>query len=340
MPIYSYDGKHNLTNYDKNDLEEIGLIKVDILGLYTLTTLGMLIEDIKETYGIIISLHEIPVDCKETFQYISTGHTCGIFQLESHGIQNFVKQFKPHSIEDLAVILSIYRPGPLESQMDKEICLRKSGEKEIEYFHESIKDILLETYGILTYQEQIMLVLQKLSGMSLGQADKVQRAITRKNNDEIKKSLEFFYKNCGQYGVSVELANQIGELIVKFGGYGFNKSHAVSYAFITYWTAYLKTHYPLLFYKNIFNHAIKDHKKLSLYLKEYEEKGYQIYPPHINKSKWYFSIENGYLVYGLGSIKGFNHSVSEKIIQSVEKDGHFKDIYDIHFRMLKDYNID
>lgn len=341
MTMYHQQGCNDdmgVTNYDKDDIEALGLIKIDILGLSTLTNIDNMLADIESYLSTKLNLQDIPLDDKLTFDLISSGNTCGIFQLEGFNMQRFCQEFKPNTLSDLAVLISLYRPGPLASNLHKEIAQRKQEQEDIDYFVPCLKPILKETYGIITYQEQIMSIVSKLAGLTLGEGDKLQRSIGKKNTQAVVEHLEKFYTQAVKKGYSAELIKKICDYIKNFGSYGFNKSHAYSYAMLTYYTAYIKAHYKHIFYKNICSIDMKDASKVSIYLREHKKLGYKLLKPDLRKSQWDFSVEKDGLRMGLGTCSAVNSKFSTYLLQAVI-DYTVEDLYDLHFILRDQYQV-
>jgi DNA polymerase III subunit alpha len=317
-----------LTQLDKDDVEEIGLIKFDFLGLRTLTV-------IENTLKIInrnkladdqFDLGEIPLDDEKTFQLLREQKTNGVFQLESQGLKDIIKRLKPDKFDDLVALVALYRPGPLQSGMVDDFIDRKNGAN-VEYLHPLIEDVLRPTYGVILYQEQVMKIAQVLAGYSLGSADILRRAMGKKKFDEMNQQREIFVNGAIKNKVDKKQAEYIFDLMEKFAGYGFNKSHSVAYALIAYQTAYLKSHFKEPFIAAVLSSDMDNTDKVVRFVKECSYMNITLNPPNINLSNYSFSTtEANEIVYGLGAIKGVGSSIIEIIIEERSKNGNFKSL--------------
>ena len=307
--------------------EEQGLLKMDFLGLKTLTIIRNALDMIKMDHGIDIDMMKIPLDDKATFEMLQRGETVAVFQLESGGMQNLCRSFGVETLEHIIALLAIYRPGPM--QFIPDFIRRKKGQEPIIYDHPLMENCLKETYGIMLYQEQIMQVVQVLAGFTLGGADILRRAIGKKKVDVLAKQKEKFLKGCLETNsISNELAERIWEKIKLFAGYGFNKSHSAAYGFVCYQTAYLKAHYPVEFMAAILNGEIESAERIAFMINTCREMGLKVLPPDINSSLIQFGVDNGSIRFGLGAIKGVGEVAAAKIIESRTRDGKFKSFQD------------
>ena len=318
--IIPLDNSHDFytTGYSMEFLEELGLLKMDFLALKNLT----LINDVLKEAGI--SFDDIPNDDSETFKLFQNGDTNGVFQFESSGMISFLKKFKPSSFEDIVSSIALYRPGPM-SNIDSFIK-RKRGIEKIDYIDSSLEPILKSTYGIIVYQEQIMMIAQVMAGFSFGEADILRRAMSKKKESLLIALKDKFIEGCLSLGYDKDKALKVYELILKFASYGFNRAHSVSYAMISYRIAYLKVHYPLIFMKHLLNSNIGGEVKTREYVYECKSRGINILKPDINVSGIEYVLHDGYLVYPLTSIKGIGYQSVLKIIES--RSVPFKDIFD------------
>ncbi|QLK13887.1 DNA polymerase III subunit alpha [Candidatus Profftella armatura] len=342
-PLYKQEGMTGIiSQYDKDDIEEIGLIKFDFLGLTTLSILDKTIYFIKKinTKTTNFSLNKLPLNDKDTYNLLKKANTVAVFQLESQGMKNMLKEAKPDYFEEIIALISLYRPGPMD--LIKNFCRRKHGEY-FNYPDPRTKDVLSETYGIMVYQEQVMQIAQILGGYSLGQADLLRRAIGKKKTSEMIEHRKFFQNGAIKYGLSKHKANEIFNEIEKFAGYGFNKSHATAYALLSYYTAYLKTHYSSFFMAANLSLSMDDTNKIKILVKDaIKTCGLSILPPNINLSKYYFFpiIESDgkhkKIRYGLGAIKGTGKSTIEAIVTE-RKFGFFTNLFDFTKRIDKKY---
>ncbi|AZP36173.1 DNA polymerase III subunit alpha [Candidatus Annandia adelgestsuga] len=340
VPLYCDHKSNNLiTQFDKYDIEKIGLIKFDFLGLRTLTTINSTIKFInkknKKYNNNIININNISLSDKKVFLKLQEINTTSIFQLESYGMRELIYKLKPDCFEDIIALISLFRPGPLQSGMVENFINRKHG-KEIIYYpnikwqHISLKKILKSTYGIILYQEQIMEIAKKIANYTLGDADILCRSMSKKNFYEMKKQKKFFELKAIKNGINKKLAINIFNLISKFAGYGFNKSHSTSYALLSYQTLWLKTYYPAEFMLSVMNSDIDNIEKIVKLIYECYNINLKIIPPNINYSVYKFSInKNGDIIYGMGAIKGIQKKLINNIILSRKKFGKFINLYDL-----------
>lgn len=329
-PLYKQDENDEaiVTQYSLNYLEPVDLIKFDFLGLKTLTVIDKTIKNIKENKNKEINIDLLTLDDENVFKLIQSGKTLGLFQIESDGMQDLAKRLKPTNFEDIIAMLALYRPGPMDSGMLDDYIERKHKRKEISYFfdefEEVLKPILEPTYGVIVYQEQVMQIVQAIAGFSLGEADIIRRAMGKKKIDLMKKYAEDFATRASKRGFSYENAKKLFELIEKFAGYGFNKSHSAAYAMITYQTAYLKTYYPTEFLSALLTYEADNTDKIAKYIEEAKSLGIEILPPNVNKSNAQFTPIDNKILFGLSAIKG----VGSKAIESIIKNRPFKDLED------------
>ncbi|URJ27911.1 DNA polymerase III subunit alpha [Candidatus Blochmannia vicinus (nom. nud.)] len=340
---YDNDNIRSMTQFDKDDIERIGLIKFDFLGLRTLTIINRALKMINNTHlkhGIPpIDIHSISLDDQKSFHMLQSSETTAIFQLESHGIKELIKQLKPDCFEDLIALIALFRPGPLQSGMVDNFINRKHGYETISYpdskwQHESLRPVLESTYGIILYQEQVMQIAQVLSGYTLGQADILRRAIGKKKPEDMAKQRSFFNLGAIKNGVDTTLSTKIFDLVEKFAGYGFNKSHSAAYALISYQTLWLKTHHPSEFMAAALSSDMDNLNKIAHLINECKNMALTILPPNINTSQYYFYVnENKKIVYGFGAIKGIGKASIEAIITSRKQDGEFIGLFDFCVRV-------
>ncbi|TQR34663.1 DNA polymerase III subunit alpha [Campylobacter sp. MIT 99-7217] len=331
------DEKHLVTQYSKDFLEDVDLIKFDFLGLKTLTVIDNAIKLIKRRYEKDIVWENIDFNDKKTYKTIQSGNTLGIFQIESSGMQTLNARLKPEGFEDLIAVLALYRPGPMESGMLDDFIDRKHGIKQIEYPFDSLKAVLEPTYGVIVYQEQVMQIVQIIGGFSLGGADVVRRAMGKKDPQKMKQLKSEFADGAQKQGYDRSKAEDLWELIVKFAGYGFNKSHSAAYALIAFQTAYLKTYYPSEFMAALLTSEQNKVEKVAQYIEEMKRMKIKLLPPNINKAMGEFSamkLKNGEeaILYGLGAIKSVGMPAIANLI-SVRPEGGFKDIDDFMGRI-------
>ena len=328
LPLYKGAKNEIMTQFSMDRIEQLGLIKFDFLGLKTLTVIRHALDLIKEKRGIEIDIDHIPLDDPAVYQLCCDGKTTGVFQLESSGMKELMKRLQPREFKDLIALIALYRPGPLGSNMVDDFIKRKHGQVEIEYFHPSLEPILKETYGIILYQEQVMQIARVLAGYSMAEADELRKAIGKKKKEIMDQHRERFIKGAVENGVKRELAEYLFELIEKFGGYGFNKSHSTAYAMVAYQTAYLKAHYPLEFMTALLTQDMGNQDKTIKNLAECREMGIEILPPDINESQADFTIVGEKIRFGLAAVKNVGIKAVRSIIKEREKNGPFKDIWD------------
>ena len=331
LPVQTGD-KGLLTQYPMNILEKLGLLKVDFLGLRNLTVIGDAVKFIEQESGQKLDIENIPLDDKDTFELISRGETDGVFQLESRGMQSFLRRMKPKEFEDIIMAISMYRPGPMD-QIPLYLAIREDKSK-IRYKHPLLKPILEETNGMIVYQEQVMKIVSALAGYSSGRADLVRRAMAKKKQDVMEKEREVFVKGCSEKNIDTQTAEGIFSELMAFANYAFNKSHAASYAFVAYRTAYLKCHYPAQFLAALLKNLMDSTgSKLPRYISDFSKYDVSVLPPDINKSQADFSVDNGNIRFPLSSVKGVGISLAEKIVAERNLNGKFLSFDDFLERM-------
>ena len=318
------------TQFTMKWVEKAGLVKFDFLGLKTLTVIDRTLKHLKKQ-GIDLDLDAAPVNDEKSYKLLEQGLSQGIFQLESSGMRDTLRKMAPNSIEELTAIISLYRPGPMRNISD--YIDRKFGRSPITYPHDSLKEILEETYGIIIYQEQVMQIAQVLSGYSLGEADVLRRAMGKKDKEEMARQESRFVDGAGRNGIKSALARQIFNLVNEFAGYGFNKSHAAAYAMISFRTAYLKAHHPVEFLAASMSLDISNVDKLSLFAKEAGRMGVEIVPPCVNTSFADYEVSDGKVLYALGAIKNVGLEAMRHLIAVRENGGPFLDIFDFARRV-------
>ncbi|MBT2638499.1 DNA polymerase III subunit alpha [Bacillus sp. ISL-39] len=330
VPIQSGQSKVFLTQYSMDHLEELGLLKMDFLGLRNLTLIDSILQSIKQKTRRELDIHDIPAEDKLTFEMLGRGETTGIFQLESDGMRKVLTRLEPTRFEDIVAVNALYRPGPMEN-----IPLfidRKHGRQPIDYYHKDLEPILRDTYGVIVYQEQIMQIASQLAGFSLGEADLLRRAVSKKKKEVLAQEREHFVNGSVKKGYDTQTANLIYDLIVRFANYGFNRSHAVAYSMIAYQLAYLKAHYPLYFMAALLTSAIGNDVKIAQYARELQQMGIKLLPPSINKSAFSFQPEGDAVRYSLAGIKGVGIASLKEIFQA-RRNKPFKDIFDFCIRV-------
>ncbi|MCR4404369.1 MAG: DNA polymerase III subunit alpha [Candidatus Acetothermia bacterium] len=292
-----------VTQYDMVALEAIGMLKIDLLGLRNLTVLADTLQLVERTTGEKIDLERLPLDDPKVYQLLQEGRTTGIFQLEGAGIKELVRGLAPTEFKDIAALLALYRPGPLESGMAAEFIARKHGRQRVSYPHPDLQPILEETYGLPIYQEQLLLMARVLAGFSLGEADLLRKAIGKKERKTMEETREKFVQGCVKNGIPIERALDLFADIEKFARYGFNKAHSTAYALITYWTAYLKANYPTQYMAALLTSVADNTDKIAEYVQECRDMGIEVLPPEINESDLYFTAHDGRIRFGLAAIK-------------------------------------
>ncbi|MBU1022693.1 DNA polymerase III subunit alpha, partial [bacterium] len=317
--------------YHMNNVDAIGLIKMDFLGLRTLSYMRECINILKKTKNVDIDPMEIPLDDEKTYRLLCDANTLGVFQLESFGMRNLMRDIRPDWIGDVIALIALYRPGPMKQA--PHFANRKHNNQTIEYAHPDLKPILDETYGVITYQEQITMILVKLAGIDLSDAVTIIKIISKKREAAaIDKYREEFIKGTNIKGISESIANEIFDSIVEFAGYGFNKSHSAAYGLLAYWTAFLKANYPTEFYCAFLSSEMHDTEKISEILSELRKEKIKILPPDVNKSFDKFKVENDGIRFGLVAIKGVGSQAVNEIVKA-RKDGEFKDLGDFTGRV-------
>jgi DNA polymerase-3 subunit alpha len=330
VPLQVMNGNDVVTQFPMTNLEELGLLKMDFLGLRTLTVIYDTVKKIKENYGIEIDINNISLTDEKVYELLQKGDTIGVFQLESRGMRNLLRDIKPEKFEDLIAVLALYRPGPL-GRLESYIK-RKRGEEKVEYMHPALEPILSETYGVIIYQEQVMEIAHKLAGFTLGQADVLRRAMGKKKPEVMEEQRGIFVKGAVERGIPEEVAVEIFEDMAKFAEYGFNKSHSAAYAFVSFQTAYLKVYYPKEYMASLLTSVKNNTTKLSKYIAEAKRIGIKILPPDINESMVDFTVTPQGIRFGLSAIKNVGENVAEAIVEEREK-GKFKSIFDFIKRL-------
>jgi DNA polymerase-3 subunit alpha len=334
VPLCRVTGKTDIiTQWSMGDVEAAGLLKMDFLGLRNLTILSKAVEIIQQTTGKIVDPYKFPLDDKKTFALLARGETKGIFQLESGGIRDLLTKMKPDHFRDIIATNALYRPGPLEGGMVTDYVAVKNGRQRAEYIHPICEKILAETHGVMVYQEQVMRILNELGGIELASAYTCIKAISKKKEETIAKNREQFVKGCVANGLRQSEAEDFWNLIIKFAGYGFNKSHSTAYALIAYMTAYLKAHYPVEFMAALLSGDIpgrnfKTKDALVEHLEDCQRMGIEVLPPDVNRSSVDFTVSDGKIQFALSAIKGCGGSAGEAIVAARAKGGPFRDLYD------------
>ena len=337
------EGGGLVTQFDKDDVEQAGLVKFDFLGLRTLTIIKWALETINREQakkGLEpINIDFIPLDDKPTYQLLQKAETTAVFQLESRGMKELIKKLKPDCLEDLIALVALFRPGPLQSGMVDDFINRKHGRAEVSYPHPDyqyagLEPVLKPTYGIILYQEQVMQIAQVMAGYTLGGADMLRRAMGKKKPEEMAKQRGGFIEGCSNNGIDKELSGNIFDLVEKFAGYGFNKSHSAAYGLVSYQTAWLKAHYPSPFMAAVLSADMHNTDKVVILIEECRSMKLRIDPPDVNISEFKFTVnDDGRIVYGLGAVKGVGEGPVEAIAECRAEGGSFKDLFDFCARI-------
>ncbi|MCG0278084.1 MAG: DNA polymerase III subunit alpha [Thermanaeromonas sp.] len=315
------------TQFPMQTVEELGLLKMDLLGLRTLTVIGHTVEVLRKQ-GKEIDIDSLPLDDRKTYELLSTGESTGIFQLESSGMRSLLRSLKPERMEDIIALVALYRPGPLGSGMVEDFIQRKHGLVPVTYPHPDLEPVLKETYGVILYQEQVMQIAHLMAGYTLGQADELRRAMGKKKPEEMARHRDQFIEGATKKGYDPELAAHIFDLMEYFAGYGFNKSHSAAYALVAYQTAYLKAHHPAEFMAALLSSVSQHLEKVAPYLEECRRLGIKVLPPDINESGVDFSVGEGHIRFGLAAIKNVGRAAVEAIIAAREAGGPFTSLAD------------
>ena len=323
-----------VTQYDGKYIEDFGLLKMDFLGLKTLTILDDALALIKETQGKDVDLDALPLDDPDTYRLFQKGDTVSVFQFESSGMREWMRKLKPTTLDDLIAMNALYRPGPMDLIPD--YINRKHGKESVEYPHPMLEEILSPTFGIPVYQEQVMQMARTMGGYSLGGADLLRRAMGKKDMAKMAKERDTFVAGAAEKGVGEEKANEVFDMMAKFAGYGFNKSHSAAYSVVAYHTAYLKAHYPAEFMAAVLTTEMAASDKLAVALDATRATGIEILPPCVNRSAAHFSVEHGRIRFGLGAIKGVGLGAIEALVEAREAAG---GAFDDPFALCKDLDL-
>ncbi len=335
-PLYSNSkGEQISTQYQMKELEELGLLKMDFLGLRNLTILQRAIDYIKKNEGIQIKLKDIPLDAPLVYDAMQRGDTLGVFQLESRGIRKLLKKLKPTSFEDIIAVLALYRPGPLGSGMVDDYINVKHGFQEVKYPHENLKEVLKETYGVILYQEQVMKITSIMANYSLGEADLLRRAMGKQIVEIMEENRLPFIERAVKNGYTKEVADKVFYLIEKFAGYGFNKSHSAAYGLIAYWTSYFKEYYPTYYYASLMTSEKGNNDKLAMYIDDAKKHNIEVALPSINNVNTHFIVEKNKIRFGMSAIKNLGEGVIDKLRLDIEELGEYKDFEEFVIRGKK-----
>ncbi len=331
VPVALSKEKDVITQYDGPSSEMCGLLKMDFLGLKTLSILKTAIRLVKESWGKEYHLDDIPLDDSKTYELYQRGDTVGTFQFESDGMRKYLRELKPTCIDDLIAMNALYRPGPMQFIPEYIAC--KHGRKKVLYPHPMLEDVLKPTYGIMVYQEQIMKVAQVMGGFTLGEADILRRAMGKKKEDQMARMKVTFMEGARSRGVDDKTANEVFEKMAYFAGYGFNKSHSAAYSVVAYHTAYFKANYPASYMAAVLTHNMSDIKKVSQFIEECYHLGVPVDAPNVNSGEAFFTAKDGRVQYGLSAIKGVGSSAVEHFVDERRKNGSFQSIFDFTSRV-------
>ncbi|HEV8384456.1 MAG TPA: DNA polymerase III subunit alpha, partial [Candidatus Acidoferrales bacterium] len=327
VPLYRTNREEITTQYDMNALERIGLLKMDFLGLTTLTVLHDTVKLVEQNRGQKLDLDGLPLDDEKTYQLFGRGETSGIFQFESHGMRDILRRYQPSRLEDLTALNALYRPGPIQGGMIDDFIARKNGKKRVTYELPELKELLEETYGVILYQEQVMQIANRLAGFSLGEADILRRAMGKKKKEEMARQRDKFMAGCLANKINENKARKIFDLMEEFAGYGFNKSHSCAYALLAYQTAYLKTHYPVEFVAAMLTSETGNMDKVVKYIHEARGMGITVLPPDINTSDLNFTPTGEQIRFGMNAIKNVGENTVKGILEARARLGRFASIF-------------
>ena len=329
VPLHRTKNDEIVTAYDMKAVEKLGLLKMDFLGLTTLTIIDDALRLIEQTRGERLDLQKLALDDKETYERVfHTGLTSGVFQFESHGMRDVLRRYKPTCVEDLTALNSLYRPGPIQGGMIEDFVERKWGRKKVEYDLPELEPLLKETFGVIVYQEQVMQIANRLAGYSLGEADLLRRAMGKKDPEAMAKQRERFVRGATERGFPPRKIEKLFDLMEQFAGYGFNKSHSAAYALLAYQTAFLKTHYPVEFMAALLTSVSGSTDDVVKYINECREMGIAVEPPDVNVSDAYFTPHGEAIRFGLAAVKNVGHNAIESIVAARKEAGEFKSIFE------------
>jgi DNA polymerase-3 subunit alpha len=333
VPLYKTSRDEVVTQWDKDVIEELGLLKMDFLGLRTLTVIDDTLQLLR-LQGTEVDLAEIPLDDPDTFKLFCDGRTNGIFQFESSGMKDLLRRAEPSRFEDLAAFNALYRPGALSVGMVEEFIERKRGRKKVQYLLPETRPILEETYGVIAYQEQVMQVAVQVAGFTMGEADVLRKAMGKKKLEVMVEQKAKFVEGARRLGKDPRKAEALWDYIEPFAGYGFNKSHSVAYAILAYQTAYLKAHYPVAFMAAMLTSEMASKDNVAKYMQECREMGIAVLAPDVNESNWSFTVVGETIRFGLGAVKGIGESAVEAVLQARSRVGRFRSL--AHFAVEVD----
>ncbi|MFZ1947987.1 MAG: DNA polymerase III subunit alpha, partial [bacterium] len=329
VPLYRGTKGETVTQYDMTSVEDIGLLKMDFLGLTTLSVLHDTLRFVRERYGVDLKPEEMPLDDPEVYRMLAAGHTVGVFQLESSGMRDLLRRIAVSRFEDIIAINALHRPGPLASEMVDLFINRKRGTEPIDYEHPMLEPILKDTYGVILYQEQVIEIASRLAGFTKGQADILRRAIGKKEPEVMEQQQRSFVKGAAANRIGTEVAKRIFSKIAYFAGYGFNKSHSAAYALLSYQTAYLKAKYPVEFMAAGLTSEMENTDRIVILMEETRRMGLTVLPPSVNASDADFKVEEGGIRFGLAAIKNVGRSAIDSVVAARARRGPFKTIFDL-----------
>ncbi|MDQ2696312.1 MAG: DNA polymerase III subunit alpha, partial [Pseudomonadota bacterium] len=334
-PLYCEPGAEAIvTQFDKDDVEAVGLVKFDFLGLRTLTIIDWAVQDINRQRAAAgepaLDIAALPLNDGPAFDLLKSCRTTAVFQLESRGMKDLIRRLQPDHFEDIVALMALFRPGPLQSGMVDDFINRKHGRAAVEYPHPDLEPVLKPTYGVILYQEQVMQIAQVLAGYSLGGADLLRRAMGKKKPEEMARQRAVFLEGAEKRGIAAEVSSYVFDLMEKFAGYGFNKSHSAAYALVSYQTAWLKAHYPAAFMAAVLSSDMDNTDKVVLLIDECRSMGLKVRPPDLNASGYRFTVaQPGVILYGLGAIKGVGFAAIEGVLAERGARGPFRDLVDL-----------
>src|ERR1700719_4012983 len=329
LPVYKTNREEITTQYDMKGLERLGLLKMDFLGLTTLTVLSDTVKLIAANRGVQVDLETLSLDDTATYQLFARADTTAIFQCESHGMRDILRRYQPSRLEDLTALNALYRPGTIQGGMIDDFISRKHGKKKVTYDLPELQEILAETWGVILYQEQVMQIANCLAGFSLGDADLLRRAMGKKKHDEMAAQREKFVTGCSARKVPQKKAEKLFDLMAEFAGYGFNKSHSCAYALLAYQTAYLKTHYPVEFMAALLTSETGNTEKVVKYINEARGMGITVLPPDANTSEVDFTPVGEQIRFGLRAIKNVGENTVRGILEARQKLGQFRSLFQL-----------
>jgi DNA polymerase-3 subunit alpha len=328
VPLYKTNRDEIVTQFDMNGLDKLALLKMDFLGLTTLTLIQDALRLIQKRHGVEIIPEDLPLDDKPTYEVFCKGFTSGVFQFESPGMRDILRRYQPSRLEDLTALNALYRPGPIQGGMVDDFIERKWGRKAVQYDLPELKELLEETYGVIVYQEQVMQISNRIAGYSLGDADLLRRAMGKKKLEEMVQQRDRFVKGAVEKGFNQKKVEKIFDLMEQFAGYGFNKSHSAAYAYLAFVTAYLKAHYPIDFMAALLTSETGNTAKVVKYINECREMGITVLPPDVNASEWSFTPDGEAIRFGLGAVKNLGQSAVEAICKTRSEIGRFTSLHE------------